>query len=98
MIQDCTDISTLKIFVLLFHWFVFDIEDDKHRGHGDDNPVEGSGDGGEPGVLLDLDEIGEAGEDEAADADQEDKESELLVAVLESVGDSLETWRNKESE
>ena len=59
--------------------------------HGDHHPVEGRGDGGEPGVLLDLDEVGEAGEDEAADADQEDQESELLVAVLESVGDSLET-------
>ena len=63
-------------------------------GHGDHHPVEGRGDGGEPGVLLDLDEVGEAGEDEATDADQEDQKAELLVAVLESVGDRLETLRN----
>ena len=65
-----------------------------HSGHGDHHPVEGRGDGGEPGVLLDLDEVGEAGEDEATDADQEDQKAELLVAVLESVGDRLETLRN----
>ena len=38
-------------------------------GHRDHHPVEGRGDRGEPGVLLDLDEVGQAGEDEAADAD-----------------------------
>ena len=61
-------------------------------GHRDHHPVEGRGDRGEPGVLLDLDEVGQAGEDEAADADQEDQEPEFLVAVLKRVGDSLETW------
>ena len=61
-------------------------------GHGDHHPVEGRGDGGEPGVLLNLNEVGEAGKDEAADADQEDQEPEFLVAVLKRVGDSLETW------
>ena len=74
MIQDCTDISTFKIFVLLFHWFVFDIEDDKHRGHGDDNPVEGGGDGCEPGVFVDLDEEAEAEPDQ--DCDMKVKEAE----------------------
>ena len=52
---------------MLFHWFVFDIEDDKHRGHGDDNPVEGGGDGGEPGVFVDLDEEAEAEPDQDCD-------------------------------
>ena len=39
---------------------MLDVRDDKDRGHGDDNPVEGGGDGGEPRVLLDLDEEAEA--------------------------------------
>ncbi len=59
-------------------------------GHGDDDPVEGGGDGGEARVLVLLYEIGEAAEDEAGDADEEDKETQLLVAVLERVRDRLD--------
>ena len=70
-------------------WEDVPIPDGCHRDH---HPVEGRGYRGEPGVLLDLDEVGQAGEDEAADADQEDQEPEFLVAVLKRVGDSLETW------
>ena len=53
---------------MIFPPSVCDINDavdrDKHRGHGDDDPVEGGGDGGEAGVLLDLDEEAEAGHEE----------------------------------
>ena len=59
---------------------------DTHRGHGDDDPVEGIGDGGVLCVfLLPLDKVGEAGEQEAEDADEEDQEAELLVAVLQGI-------------
>ena len=43
------------------------VDRDKHRSHGDDDPVEGGGDGGEAGVLLDLDEEAETGQDEDYD-------------------------------
>ena len=43
-----------------------------YGGHSDHHPVEGRGDGGESGVLLYLNEVREAGKDEATDADQED--------------------------
>jgi hypothetical protein len=59
-------------------------------GHGDDDPVEGGGDGSEARVLVLLYEIGEAAEDEPGDADEEDKETQLLVAVLERVRDRLD--------
>ena len=53
---------------MIFPPSVCDINDavdrDKHRGHGDDDPVEGGGDGGEAGVLLDLDEEAEAGHED----------------------------------
>ena len=45
-----------------------------HRGHRDDNPVEGGGDGGEPGVFVDLDEEAEAEPDQ--DCDMKVKEAE----------------------
>ena len=60
-----------------------------HRGHGDHHPVEGRRDGGEPWVLLYLDEVAEAGEDDPAHTDQEDKKQQLLEAVLKSVRDRL---------
>ena len=47
------------------------VDSDKHRGHGDDDPVEGGGDGGEAGVLLDLDEEAETGQDEDYDNNAE---------------------------
>ena len=63
-------------------------------GHGDHHPVECSRYGGEARILhLCLDEVGKTGEDEAADADEKDEESELLVAVLECVGDGLKAGR-----
>jgi hypothetical protein len=58
-------------------------------GHGDDDPVEGGGDGGEARVLVLLYEVGQAAEDQARDADEEDEEAKLLVAVLQRVRDSL---------
>ena len=45
-------------------------------------------------VLVYLDEVGKAGEDEAADADEEDQEPQLLVAVLERVGDCLQACQH----
>ena len=45
-------------------------------------------------VLVYLDEVCEAGEDEAADADEEDQEPQLLVAVLERVGDCLQACQH----
>ena len=59
-----------------------------HRGHGDHHPVERVGDGGVLGVhLLPLDEVAEGREEEARDADEQDQEPELLVAVPQSEGD-----------
>ena len=53
-------------------------------GHGDHHPVEGVGDGRVLGlVLLPLDEVAQGGEEEASDADEEDEQAELLVAVLQ---------------
>ena len=55
-----------------------------HGGHRDHDPVEGVGDGGVLGLLLlSLDEVAEGGEEEASDADEEDEQAELLVAVLQ---------------
>ena len=38
-----------------------------NRGHGDDNPVEGSGDGGEAGVVVDLNEVAKTADDQTGD-------------------------------
>ena len=61
--------------------------------HGDYHPVEGSGDGSEAGVLINLDEIAKTGEDETTDADKKDEQAKFFVAVLKSVGNSLEARR-----
>ena len=58
-----------------------------HRGHGDHHPVEGDGDAGVLCVRgLLLYEEGETAEDQPGNADHEDKETKLLVTVLESEG------------
>ena len=44
-----------------------------HCGHRYYNPVESCRDGGETGIIVHLDEVGETREDEAADDNQEDK-------------------------
>ena len=64
-------------------------------GHGDNDPVEGGGDGGEARVLVLLNEVGQAAEDQPRDADQEDEEAQLLVAVLQRVGDGLLAMKKK---
>jgi len=61
--------------------------------HGDNHPVEGSGDGSEARVLINLNEIAETGEDETADADKKDEQAKFFVAVLKSIGNSLEARR-----
>ena len=62
-----------------------------HSGHGDDAVVDRCRNGGEPRVRVKLYVVAEAADDEAGDAHEKDEESELLVAVLERVGDGLET-------
>ena len=65
-----------------------------HGGHRDDDPVEGVGDGRVLGLLLlSLDEVAEGGEEEAGDADEEDKQSQLLVAVLQRERNRLQSSR-----
>ena len=64
-----------------------------NSGHCDHHPVKGRRDGSESGVFFYLNEVAEAGEDEAADTDKEDEETELLVALLECVDNSLESRR-----
>ena len=61
-------------------------------GHGDDTVVNGGGDGGEARVIVGvgLNVVAEAPNEEAGDAHQEDQQTKLLVAVLQSVGDSLQ--------
>ena len=61
-----------------------------HRGHRHHHPVDPSGDGGEAGGGADLNEVGEGGEYQAADGDEEDEQPELLHAVLQGVGDGLQ--------
>ena len=62
-----------------------------HGGHGDDAVVDGRGDGGEARLLVQLYVVAETADDETGDAHEEDEQPELLVAVLEGVGDGLET-------
>ena len=64
-----------------------------HCSHGDDHPVDPRGDWGKARLRPDLNEVGEGGEDKAADGYEEDKEPEFLHAVLQSVGDGLESRR-----
>ena len=61
-----------------------------HRGHRHHHPVDPSRDGGEAGGGADLNEVGEGGEYQAADGDEEDEQPELLHAVLQGVGDGLQ--------
>ena len=57
--------------------------DEGDRGHGDDGPVEGRGEGDElVGVGVLLHDEGEPGEDEHAHDDDQGQEAELLVAGL----------------
>ena len=64
-----------------------------HCGHSDHNPVECSGDGGESRVIVDLNEVREAADDDPTDTHEEDEESKFFIAMLKSVGDSLKTRR-----
>ena len=49
-----------------------------HGGHGDDAVVDGGGDGGEAGVVVQLNEVAETADDEAGDAHQEHQQGQLL--------------------
>ena len=40
--------------------------------------------------MVNLYEVAKTGKDEAADADEEDEEEQLLVTVLKRVGNGLE--------
>ena len=53
-----------------------------HGGHGHHNPVESSGDWGEAGIIVHLDEVGETRKDEATDDNEKDKKKEFLIAVF----------------
>ena len=64
-----------------------------HCGHSDHNPVECSGDGGESRVIVDLNEVREAADDDSTDTHEEDEESKFFIAMLKSVGNSLKTRR-----
>ena len=58
-----------------------------HRGHRDDRPPEGRGDGSKAGVLLVfLREVAERGEDEDPHGEEQHQQAQLLVAVLQSEG------------
>ena len=63
------------------------------RGHGDDDPVDAGGDGGEAGGLALLDEVAEAGEAEAGDEDEHEHEAELPQRLADGVHDGLEAGR-----
>ena len=58
--------------------------------HGDHDPVEGRGDGGEPGVLVNLNKVRQACKDEPADANEEDQKTQFFVTILKRVGYGLE--------
>ena len=57
--------------------------------HGDDHPVEGRGDGGEAGVLVNLNEVRQTCKDEAADTNKEDQKTKFFVTILKCVSNGL---------
>ena len=61
--------------------------------HGNDAVVDGGGDGGKAGVIVRvrLDVVAETPDQKTGDSHQEHEETKLLVAVLQGVGDGLET-------
>ena len=65
-----------------------------HRGHGDDRPPEGGGDGGEPRVLLVLlGKVTEGGEDENTHGQEQHQQAEFFVTILQCEGYGLEACR-----
>ena len=61
-----------------------------HSRHGDHDPVDASGDGGEAGGLPLLYEVAEAGETEAGDEDEHQHEAQLPEALPDGVHYGLE--------
>ena len=59
--------------------------------HGDDDPVECSGDVSEAGVILHLDVVSETGEDETRDDEDHDEETKFWNTLTQGEHNGLET-------
>ena len=62
-----------------------------HSCHGDDDPVECSGDVSEAGVILHLNVVGETGEDETRYDEDHDEETKFWNALTQGEHNGLET-------